>query len=149
MIFAVEETPPAPRDVLDILAEVDPDTLETALLQQPQAECPVTHHFGPGIYIREVRIPAGSIVVGHTHKDENLNYMLAGKMALLIDGHVSIVEAPFMAMARPGRKVAFAIEDTVWQNIYATTETDIAKLDEMYVEKSPAWIAHQEAGAIA
>jgi len=147
MIFAMTEHELAP-DILDLLTDVDPDALEVVLLDQPQAECPVTHHFGPDVYIREVFIPAGSIVVGHAHKGENLNIMLKGRMALLVDGQVSIVEAPFMKVASPGRKVAVAIEDTVWQNVYATNETDIDKLDAMFVEKSPAWLAHHNVGAI-
>jgi hypothetical protein len=148
MMFALEEAAPKP-DVLTLLATADLDALESAMLAHPQTECQVAHHFGPGVYIREVRIPAGLLVVGHSHRDENLNIMLAGKMALLVDGQVSIVEAPFLKVALPGRKVGYAIEDTVWQNVYATTETDIAKLEEMYVDKSPGWLAHHEnAGAI-
>jgi hypothetical protein len=148
MMFASLEEDPLP-DAVTLLATVDADALEIALLAQPQVECPVTHHFGPGIYIREVRIPAGALVVGHSHRDENLNVMLAGKMALLVDGQISVVEAPFMKVALPGRKVAYAIEETVWQNVYATDETDLDILEARYINKSPAWIAHQEcAGAI-
>ena len=33
--------------------------LEKEMLEMPQADCPVAHHFGPGIYIREVTLPAG------------------------------------------------------------------------------------------
>jgi hypothetical protein len=150
MMFAVLDERPPQHDLLTLLATTDLDALESAMLTQPQTECPVTHHFGPGVYIREVRIPAGLLVVGHSHRDENLNIMLAGKMALLVDGQISIVEAPFMKVALPGRKVGYAIEETVWQNVYATDETDIAKLEEMYVDKSAAWLAHHErAGAIS
>lgn len=146
MIFASMEEPRT--DIVALLATTDMEALESAMLAQPQTECPVTHHFGPGIYIREVRIPAGVLVIGHSHRDQSLNIMLAGKMALLADGEISIVEAPFMKVTLPGRKVGYAIEDTVWQNVYATTETDLAKLEEMYVEKSPAWLAHHAMEAI-
>ena len=39
---------------------VDPakiEKVESHLLDLPQVECPVVHHFGPGIYIREVTLP--------------------------------------------------------------------------------------------
>ena len=39
------------------------DQVEAAFLEQPQADCPVTHRFGPGIYIREVLLPRGAYVV--------------------------------------------------------------------------------------
>jgi hypothetical protein len=141
MIFADIQEELTARDATTLLATLDLDALEAAMLSQPQTECAVTHHFGPGIYIREVRIPAGLLVIGHSHRDENLNIMLAGKMALLADGQISVVEAPFMKVAMPGRKVGFAIEDTVWQNVYATEETDIEVLEQAYVEKSEAWLA--------
>ena len=38
------------------------------VLKQPQVACPVTHHFGPSIYIREVVMPAGTVVVGKIGK---------------------------------------------------------------------------------
>ena len=43
----------------------------------------------------------------------------------------------------PGRKLAYVIEDMVWQNIYATNETDLYKLDTMFVEPSGTWEAEQ------
>lgn len=146
MIFGeIQEAP-----VLDgsMLAAMAVDDLEAFALLQPQVECPVAHHFGPGVYIREVRIPAGTVVVGHSHKDENLNIMLAGKMALVLDGQVSIVSAPFQTVAKPGRKAAYVLEDTVWLNVYATTETDIDKLEATYVEKSAAWLSHHEVARV-
>src|SRR5687767_10736442 len=32
------------------------------------AECPVTHRFVPGMYIREIFIPAGTVVISATHR---------------------------------------------------------------------------------
>jgi hypothetical protein len=37
-------------------------------------------------------------------------------------------------VGKPGRKVAYIIETVVFQNIYATDETDIEKLENMFVE---------------
>ena len=37
-------------------------------------------------------------------------------------------------IGEPGQKVGYVIEDTVWQNIYATDETDIDRLEEMFME---------------
>ena len=40
--------------------ETDVEKLEAAFLEQEQADCPVQHHFGPGVYIREVVLPNDS-----------------------------------------------------------------------------------------
>lgn len=125
------------------LLALDIDVLEEQCLLQEQAHCPVEHHFGPGVYIREVFLPAGALVVGHAHREAGLNLMLQGEMVLLVDGQVTVITAPYMAVTPPGRKVAYILEDTVWCNVFATEETDIAKLEARYVDKSDAFKAHQ------
>lgn len=107
------------------------------MLQEEQADCPVTHHFGPNIYIREVRIKAGVFSVGHYQKTTHLNYMMKGKVLMLQeDGSVKEVSAPFLYTSKPGRKVGLILEDMTWWNIYSTNETDIETLENTYLDKS-------------
>lgn len=127
------------------------EEMESFMLQQPQVSCPVVHHFGPGIYIREVFLPAGSMAIGHRQKHPHVNVMLTGKVIVLNDdGTTSELTAPLMFVGQPGRKVGRVIEDVVWQNIYATNETDIEKLEAEFLDKSPAWeLNHQQLKADA
>ena len=119
------------------------DQVEAAFLEQPQADCPVTHRFGPGIYIREVLLPRGAYVVGHAHKTVHLNIMLTGRLGLFNDeGDETILSAPQTFVAGMGRKVAYIYEDVIWQNIHATTETDVEKLEDTYLDKSAIWLDH-------
>lgn len=115
------------------------DQIEASMIAAPQIDCPVQHHFGPGIYMREAFLPAGTYVMGHAHKNEHMNIMLKGKMAVIVDGEAKVIEGPYIFTGQPGRKFAYIIEDTVFLNAYATKETDIEKLEEMYVDKSDAW----------
>lgn len=116
------------------------DGVEAAMLDMPQIDCPVQHYFGPGIYIREAFLPAGTYVMGHSHKSEHMNVMLKGKMAVIVNGEARVIEGPLIFTGEPGRKFAYIIEDTVFQNIYATTETDIDVIEDMFVDKSAAWL---------
>ena len=123
--------------------------LERCMLDMPQAECPVVHHFGPGLYIREMAAPAGALLVGHAHKHEHMNVLLKGKVIILNEiGVPEELVAPAVFVAKPGRKVAYVTEDMVWQNIYATEETDLDKLEEMFIDKSEAWLEHHNSKAI-
>lgn len=115
------------------------DGIESMMLNHEQVDCPTQHHFGPGIYIRESFLPAGTYVMGHAHKCEHTNIMLKGKMAVIVNGEANVIEGPCIFIGQPGRKFAYIIEDTIFQNIYATTETDIEKLEDMFVEKSEDW----------
>lgn len=117
---------------------------EAAMLPMPQAECPVTHYFGPGIAIREVFLPAGTLAVGHKQKFAQLNIMLRGKVVMLQDdGTLRTVTAPLIYTGQPGRKIGYVLEDTVWQNVYATDLTDADAVEEAFIEKSDAWQSHQ------
>jgi hypothetical protein len=115
-----------PDAILEVFGGVEP------------ADCPVTHHFGPGVYIRECFMPAGTLVVGHAHRQASLNVMLKGRMVLLIEGAVTVVEAPYMTISPPGRKAAYVLEDAVWQNIFATEEQDLDRLEGMFIERTGA-----------
>jgi len=102
-----------------------------------QIKCEEKHHFGPGLYIKEVTMPAGSVIVGKHHKVEHLCNMMSGRMIIVNpDGSRHELVAPTTFVAKPGRKVAYIIETVVFQNIYSTDETDIQKLEDMYVDNS-------------
>jgi hypothetical protein len=135
-----------PAEVLELMAW-EPDDLEEYLLSLdlPEDDCGLTHHFGPGIYIREVTLQPGQLAIGHAHNQDSLNIILKGRLLLRTpDGDTSEVTGPMMVTTSPGRKVVYAIEETVFQNVFATTETDPDKLEEMFVTKSAAWLAYHK-----
>lgn len=113
------------------------EALLPELRSMPQVDCNTKHHFGPGLYIREVTMPAGTVVIGKAHKAEHMCVMLQGKMVLIAeDGSRKEVKAPLTFVGTPGRKVAYIVEDTVFQNIFVTEETDVEKLELMLVDNT-------------
>lgn len=128
----------------EIAVSTSLDQIEAMMLDAPQVDCPVVHHFGPGIYMREAFLPAGTYVMGHAHRQEQMNIMLKGKMAVIVNGEAKVIEGPYIFTGQPGRKFAYIIEDTVFLNAYATEETDVDKLEEMFVDKSDAWRSAQD-----
>lgn len=125
--------------------ESDVQKLEAAFLDLPQADCPITHRFAPGIYIREVRMPAGSYVIGHHHTTDHLNIMLSGHLTILNeDGTKTDLKAPQTFIAPSGRKIAYIHEDVIWQNVFATNERDVETLEAMFLDKSEAWLEAQK-----
>lgn len=113
---------------------------ERTMLAHEQADCPVVHHFGPGIYIREVHLKAGLFAIGHRQKFEHVNVMLKGRVLMLQnDGSTVEVVAPTMFVGKPGRKMGYVLEDVVWQNIYATEVRDVSTLEDMFLDKSLDW----------
>jgi hypothetical protein len=114
------------------------DALVREMSALPQVDCPVQHFFGPSIYIREVVMPAGTVVVGKYHKEDHLCNMIEGRMVVVgEDGEQREVVAPAVFMAKKGRKTAYIIETVRFQNIFSTDETDVEKLEHMMVDDSP------------
>ena len=104
---------------------------------------------GPNIYIREVTIPAGTLSIGHYQKTEHLNIMLAGRVTMVNeDGSKTEISAPQVFVSKPGRKIGYIHEKMVWQNVYATFETDVEKLESMFLEKSITWQENQKAQSL-
>jgi hypothetical protein len=128
-----------PSAINQDVANIDPDILEPYLLSLPQAECPVIHHFGPGVYIREVTIPQGAIAMGHKQRHEHLNIVLKGSVAMIgDDGQVKVISAPAIFVGKPGRKVGGCIEECTWHNVYPNPDNcrDIEELEARWFDKT-------------
>jgi hypothetical protein len=120
--------------------------LERVFLEAPQLPAPVLHHFAPGIYTRELHMPADSVAVGRSHKKPCLNVLLKGALSLRRDdGSWSTIEAPSMWVGSAGSKVAVVIKDTVFLNQWATTLRDVAEIEREVLDDSEAFLAALEA----
>lgn len=59
-------------------------------------DMPTTHHFSQDIYVREIFMPAGSVVVGKVHATRHLNIILSGECTIWtvhgrIDGRAGMI----------------------------------------------------------
>lgn len=99
------------------------------------AETSLVHHFAPGVYAREFRVPAGSIGVGAIHKTEHLNVILQGTAVVWSSDGTREISAPAVFVSKPGsQKIVYNADDLVWLTIHPTHETDLARLEEELVE---------------
>ena len=111
--------------------------LEKLIQQQDQVDCPVTHHFAPNIYAREMFIPAGTVLTGAVHKTAHLSMLVKGKVRVITDNEAVDLTAPATVLSGVGAKRAiYAYEDAIWTTIHATTETDVDKLVEELTEST-------------
>lgn len=105
------------------------------------ADMPVTHHFAPGIYLREILMKAGTRVVGKMHKTVHLNIITKGDVSVMTrTGKVrlTVKDKPIVFVSQPGvKKVLYIHEDTIWLTPHVTDETDLEKLEaELIVPES-------------
>ncbi|MDR8069431.1 hypothetical protein [Burkholderia cenocepacia] len=111
--------------------------LEAEVRKLPQVDCPVRHHFAPGIYAREMTIPAGVVATGAVHKTEHLTIISKGRLHITTDDGMREFAAPAIFKSMPGTKrAAYAIEEAVLTTIHATDTTDLDELVEELTEST-------------
>ena len=108
--------------------------VETVIKEHPlalsAADFPVFHHFSPGRYRRELRVPKGIIIIGKIHKYACRNSLEEGDMSVLVGDKILRITAPYMSDSPAGTKrIAYTHEDSIWITTHKTTETDIEKLE--------------------
>ncbi len=113
------------------------ERLEGVLRNAPPIDCPVNHYFAPGLFAREISIPAGTVVVGAVHKADSLIVLSKGRLLIATEAGPVEISAPHTRPCKAGSKNAVTtLEDSVWTNFYPNPddETDLAKLAERFTE---------------
>ncbi len=113
------------------------DELEAEIAKMPAVDVPVVNHFAPGVYAREMQIPAGVMLTGKIHKTQHLNIVL-GDITVFNDedGSAKRITGHAIFSSQPGtRRAGFAHANTSWTTIHPTDETDVAKIEDQVIEK--------------
>lgn len=115
--------------------------LEAVMYAMPehQIELPVTHHFAPGIYMRELFIPKGTVLTGKIHLTEHLNILSQGHLQVWTEDGIKTLHASTVIKSQPGiKRAGHALENSVWITVHhnPTNEHDVKKLEDMLVVDS-------------
>lgn len=106
--------------------------------------CPLKHSFADGIYVREIFIPAGTLIVGKIHKHSHPNFLMQGKVSVLTEEGVKHLEAPLSMVSPAGTKrVVYAHTDTVWITVHRTKKQNLKKIEKEIIAKDYAEIDFQ------
>jgi len=108
-----------------------------AIEDREEPDCPVTHHFAPGLYAREIFLPKDAIVVGKIHKHSHINTISKGRVQVSTEFGSEELVAPTTFVSEPGTKRAVvALEDTIWTTYHPTEETDLEKIEDEVIAPS-------------
>ncbi|MCF6327591.1 MAG: hypothetical protein L3J21_09915 [Devosiaceae bacterium] len=91
---------------------------------------PLKHHFAPGVYAREILLPAGTITVGKIHRHDHLIIFLFGDVTISSEKGEERITTPGVAISPVGIKRAlYAHKDTAIVTIHVTSKTDMADIE--------------------
>ncbi|QDP52080.1 MAG: hypothetical protein Unbinned706contig1000_24 [Prokaryotic dsDNA virus sp.] len=122
------------RSVIQDAAELLKGKIESGeLIEQ---DCPVTHRFSPGLYLREILMPKGTRIIGKIHATEHFNVVLTGSCTVITAEGKEEIKAPYTFISKAGvQKVVVVHEDCRWQTLHVTDKTDVDEIEkEVIVE---------------
>ena len=122
-------TAPTKKEMLNNIFE-----LENALGQMPQLEMATEHYFCGGVYARQLFIPAGTILTGEMHSEDNLNIMLYGDIEVATDEGVRRINEPCIIKSKAGvKRAGYTYKDTVWITLHATESESIEEIKRKFI----------------
>ena len=115
------------------------DELEATMVDNfPLADCPLVHRFTEGLYVREIFMPAGSLITSKIHKTQHQYFILKGAVSVWIDeGKEEYLQAPYIGVTQPGtRRVLYIWEDCIWATSHPNPDNEtVEQIEERIIEK--------------
>lgn len=72
----------------------------------PQVEMTPQHYFAEGMYVRNLPIPANTVVVGKIHRHQHMVALIKGSARINTDKGMETISAPHIWRSEPGAKRA-------------------------------------------
>lgn len=133
--------PVAVADQMDILEAIQQD-----MARYEQAEIQLRQFLLPGLYVRQIVIPADCRLIGKVQVSPHLNIVLEGDITFMVDGVVQRVGTGWQgAIAGGTKKIGYAHARTVWATVHPNldNETDFAVLERrIAVDTYAAYLEH-------
>jgi hypothetical protein len=112
------------------------DKIEADMLSNfPAVHLKTTDLFTDGLYAREMLIPVQSdgfefvFLTSEIHNTEHMFFVSKGSLLVSTDdGDPVLIKAPYHGITKPGtRRVAIALEDTIWTTFHANPDNENAE----------------------
>jgi hypothetical protein len=110
--------------------------VETRLLELPQVEIPIEHHFGAGIYARTMIAPRGTVLTGRIYKVPQMIILNAGEITVRSENFNGRIRGPHIYNSPVGAKrFGYCHTEVVWTCLTSVKSTDVESAEkEIYAE---------------
>ena len=101
------------------------DALEAWMHEFPPLECRLIHTRTPGLYVRTILMPVGSLITSMTHSSQHPFHILAGTAYVWCAGRWERLSAPTQGITMPGtRRVLYIEQDCIWATMHACDDEE-------------------------
>lgn len=111
------------------------EVIKTKAAAMPQVEMPTKHFLVDGMYLRQIRIPEGTMFMGRKHKKFHFFLCLAGGAWVESDSGPVNIKAGMVLLCNPGsQRIGITYADTVFATVHRTEETMLKNIEDDCVE---------------
>jgi quercetin dioxygenase-like cupin family protein len=111
------------------------ERLQAEMVTMPQAELVTEHKFSPGMYMRKLFRPAGTLIVGKVHKEPHFFLCAKGEIIAWTESGMKRLQAGDVIESKPGTKrVTLAVTDAIGITIHRTDKTDLDEIEAELIE---------------
>jgi quercetin dioxygenase-like cupin family protein len=115
------------------------ERLQSQMAAMPQAELVTEHSFSPGMYLRKVFRPAGTLIVGKVHKEPHFFLCAKGEIIAWTEGGMKHLYSGDVLESKPGTKrVTLAVTDAIGITIHRTDKTNLDEIETELIEPDTA-----------
>lgn len=109
-----------PVDVRVANFRANVEATEQFMFSLPQITAEPVHRFAPGLYCRQLTMPADTIWMSKTHKHDHFAFIMSGSCTVVSENGRETFFAPFMMKTQAGTKRLLLIhEECTWITVHA------------------------------
>jgi hypothetical protein len=137
-LFVPDNTTPAVLEARAKIMNIQNSCMSLGDEHRMDESPPFTNWLVPGVYCREIHLPADSVVVGRIHKFEHMSIISKGSVTVFTEfGEYHYKAGDSFVSPAGTKRVVLSHEDTTWTTIHPNpdNEQDIETLENRYTAK--------------
>lgn len=108
---------------------------------------PLKHSFAEGVYVREINVPAGHLVVTKTFKQDHATFLMSGDVSILTEEGVKDLSGACHFITKAGvKRVILCRTDVVWVTVHGNkdNERDLDKIESFVIDEKDSMIGIED-----
>lgn len=103
----------------------------------------ITNYINGGVYAREMKAPAGTVITGKIHEHDHINILSEGEISVMTDDGMKRIKAPYTFESKSGiRRIGYTHSDITWTSIHSVNTDDINELEkELFTVPTIDWVS--------
>jgi quercetin dioxygenase-like cupin family protein len=111
--------------------------IEGVIKELPQVELPLLHFRIPGVYVRVMEIPKGTVLTGKIHNYDCISIIAKGVISVnSIEGPKTLTAGDVSITPAGVKRVGFALEDTVFITVHHCDKANLAEIEDYLISET-------------